>query len=72
MPSLEDYAPAVARVMSYLAAEMDAASPSTVVAYCETSAGRCAELSLADLVSVTHLAACSVGWTLAPDLTADV
>lgn len=52
-----DYKPAVDRVMEYLAAEMDAASPATVVAYCETNAAETVELTLSDLVSVAHLAA---------------
>lgn len=51
-----DYAPAAARVAEYVAAEMDAASPSAVVAYCETNGGETVELTLSDLVSVAHLA----------------
>lgn len=52
----QDYTPAVNRVMEYLAAEMDAASPAVVIAYCETNSGDVMELTLSDLVSVTHLA----------------
>ena len=44
-------------MLEYLAAEMDAATPSTVVAYCETTSGDVLELTLSDLVSVTYLAA---------------
>ena len=52
----QDYKPAVDRLLEYLAAEMDAASPSGVVAYCETNDGDVVELALSDLVSVAHLA----------------
>lgn len=51
-----DYTSAVNRVLEYLAAEMDAVSPAAVVAYCETTGGDVIELTLSDLVSVTHLA----------------
>ena len=53
----QDYRPAVNRVLEYLAAEMDSASPAVVVAYCETESGDVVELDLSDLVSVAHVAA---------------
>jgi frataxin-like iron-binding protein CyaY len=55
--NVNDYKPAVDRVMEYLAAEMDAASPSEVIAYCETTKGDVLELTLDDLVSVAFLGA---------------
>ena len=53
----QDYRPAVNRVLEYLAAEMDSASPAVTIAYCETVGGDVVELDLSDLVSVAHLAA---------------
>lgn len=52
-----DYRPAVNAVLEYVAAEMDAATPAVVIAYCETNSGEVVELTLSDLVSVTHVAA---------------
>ena len=65
--SAADYAPSVAAVREYLAAEMDAASPSAVVAYCETNGGDVVELTLSDLVSVAHLAFASLPHLLTAD-----
>ena len=56
----QDYAAAVKAVREYLSAEFDAASPSAVVAYCETNGGEVVELTLSDLVSVAHLAFASL------------
>jgi hypothetical protein len=61
---VQDYAPSVSRVLDYLDAEMNAASPAAVVAYCETGSGEVVELSLSDLVSTAHLAA----WAVQRDL----
>ena len=44
------------RVNDYIAAEMDAAPPAVIVAYCETSAGGTVELTLSDRVSVAYMA----------------
>ena len=44
------------RVNDYIAAEMDAASPAVIVAYCETNSGETVELTLSDLVSVAYMA----------------
>ena len=62
-----DYAGSVVAVREYLAAELDAASPSAVVAYCETSGGDVVELTLSDLVSTAHLAFASLPHEFTPD-----
>jgi hypothetical protein len=54
--TLKDARPAVDRVLEYLSAEMNAASPAAVVAYCETVSGEVLELTLSDLVSVAYVA----------------
>lgn len=55
--NVKDYLPATNRVLEYLTAEIDAASPATVLAYCETKSGDVIELTLSDLMSVAYLAA---------------
>lgn len=51
-----DYKPSADRVLEYLTAEMNSASPAIVVAYCETESGDVVELTLSDLMSVGYLA----------------